>query len=140
MDIGSVCVFGDSIGCLGHRAGFAPKSVIQEVGGGQDFCGRVRIEWACKGSTAILYAFVNSDNSHVPSLQDGFLDVGIHLCFGVNAVPVGKVLHFVMHSRNLLTPLDSTDALSWERFITIHRTGYSSFKDVHKSAFLSYAF
>jgi hypothetical protein len=33
------------------------------------------------------------------------LDVGIHLCFGVAAVPVGKVLHIVMHSRNLLTPL-----------------------------------
>jgi len=49
----------------------------------------------------------------VPSLQDSFLDVGIHLCFGVNAVPVGKVLFFVMHSRNLLTPLDTTDALSY---------------------------
>lgn len=138
MDIGFICVFSGSIGCLGHRAGFAPKSIIQEVGGGQDFYGRVRIEGTCKGSTAILYAFVNSDNSHVPSLQDSFLDVGSHLCFGFDAVPMGKVLHFVMHSRNLLTPLESADVLSWERFITIHRTGHSSLKYVHKSAYLSY--
>jgi hypothetical protein len=105
MDIGFICVFGGSIRCWGHRAGFVPKSIIQKVGGGQDFCGRVRIEGTCKGSTAIFYAFVNSDNSHVPSLQDSFLDVGSHLCFGVNAVSVGKVLYFVMYSRNLLTPL-----------------------------------
>jgi hypothetical protein len=108
MDIGFICVFGGSIGCLGHRAGFAPKSVIQKVGREQDFCGRVRIEGTCKDSTAILYAFVNSNNSHVPSLQDSFLDVGSNLCFGVDAVPVGKVLYIVMHSRNLLTPLGST--------------------------------
>lgn len=112
MDIGFICVFGGSIGCWCHRAGFAPKSIIEKVGGGQDFCGWVRIEGTCKGSTAILYAFVNSDNIHVPSLQDSFFDVVSHLCFGVAAVPVGKVLYIVMHSRNLLTPLYSTDALS----------------------------
>ena len=112
MDIGFICVFAGSIGCCGHRAGFAPKSIIEKVDGGQDFCGRVRIKGTCKGSTAVLYAFVNSDNSHVPSLQDSFLDVGIHLRFGVDAVPLGKVLHFVMHSRDLLIPLDFTDALS----------------------------
>jgi hypothetical protein len=106
MDIGDICSFGGSIGCWGHRAGF------KKVGRGQDFCGRVRRERSCKGSTAILNAFFNSDNSHVPSLQDSFLDVGSHLCFGVAAVPVGKVLYLVMHSRNLLTSLDSTDALS----------------------------
>jgi hypothetical protein len=111
MDIGFICVLGGSIGCLGHRAGFAPKSIVEKVGGWQDLCGRVRSEGTCKGSTAILYAFVNSDYSHVPSLQDSFLDVGIRLCFGVAAVPVGKVLYLVMHSRNLLTPLDSTDAV-----------------------------
>jgi hypothetical protein len=112
MDIGFICVFGGSIGCWGHRAGFAPKIIIEKVGGEQDFCGRVRIEETCKGGTAILYAFVNSDNSHVPSLQDSFLDVGSHLCFGVAAVPVGKVLFFVMHSKNLLTPLDSTEVVA----------------------------
>jgi hypothetical protein len=89
MDIGFICVFGGSIGCWGHRAGFALKSIIEKVGGGQDLCGRVRIEGTCKGSTAILFAFVNSDNSHVSSLQDSFLDVVSHLCFGVVAVPVG---------------------------------------------------
>jgi hypothetical protein len=112
MDTGFICVFGGFIGPLGHRAGSSPKGFIEKVGGGQDFCGRVRIKGTCKGSTAILYAFVNSDNIHVHSLQDSFLDVGSHLRFGVAAVPVGKVLHFVMHSRNLLTPLDPTDALS----------------------------
>jgi len=105
MDIGCICVFGGSIGCRGHRAGFAPKSITEKVGRGQDFCGRVRIKGACKDSTAILYAFVNSDDSHVPSLQSSFLDGGIRLCFGVAAVPVGKVLHLVMHSRNLLNAL-----------------------------------
>jgi hypothetical protein len=112
MDIGYICVFGGSIGCWGHWAGSSPKSVIAEVGGEQDFCGGVGITGTCKGGTAILYAFANSDNGHVPNLQDSFLDVGIHLCFGVAAVPVGKVLYVFMHSRNLLTPLDSTDALS----------------------------
>jgi hypothetical protein len=111
MDIGYICVFGGSIGCWGHRAGFALKSIIEKVGGVQDFCGRARSEGTCKDSTAFLNAFFNSDNSPVPNLQDIFLDVDSHLCFGVAAVPVGKVLHFVMHSRNLLTPIDSTDAL-----------------------------
>jgi len=104
MDIGLVCVFGGSVGCWDHRTGFASKGTIEKVGGGQDSCGRVRSEGTCKGSSAILHAFVNSDNSHVSGLQDSFLDVGIHLCFGVDAVPVGKVLRFVMHAGNLLTP------------------------------------
>jgi hypothetical protein len=111
MDIGCICVFGGSIGCCGYRTGFAPKRIIEKVGEWQDFWGRVRSEGTCKDSTAILHAFVNSDNSHVPSLQDSFLDVGIHLCFVVAAVPVGKELYFVMHSGNLLTPLDFMDAL-----------------------------
>ncbi len=112
MDIGVLCVFGGSIGCWGHRAGLAPEIIDEKVDGGENFCGRARSEGTCKGGTAILNAFLNSDNSHVPSVQDSFLDVGSHLCFGVAAVPVGKMLYIVMYSRNLLTPLDSTDALS----------------------------
>ena len=114
MDIGVVCVFAGSIGCWGHRAGLAPESIIEKVGGGQDFYGRARSEGTCKGSTAILNAFFNSDNSHVPSLQDCFLDVGSHLYFSVAAVPVGKVLFFVMHSSNLLTSLNFTVVLPIE--------------------------
>lgn len=107
MDIGFIRVFAGSIGCWSHWAGFAPKGTVEKVGGVRGFCGRVRIEGTCKGSTAILYAFLNSGNSLVPGLQDSFLDVGSYLYFGAAAVPVGKGLYFVMHSRDLLTPLDS---------------------------------
>ena len=106
MGVGLICHHGGSIGYWGHRTGFAP------VYGEQDSCERVGSEGTCEDSTALLNAFVNSDHSHVPILQDSFLDVVIHLRFGVDAVPVGKVLHLVMHSRNLLRRLDSTDALS----------------------------